>query len=221
MDPRNYSTQDTNPKVDQSTKTWFDSIDSPNIAPRSPEPKPSGGKWKLILVVLICVVVLGTGGALAFMLTSPAQPQPTASIGKCLDNSQYEKFLGVKNQDMIESQENFYTQSVSFESGKTDYLESEKIATDNFLKKIGAFYQSNHEGSSIVISITSDYLVGQSSQLAQERITMLKQTLVEYGVAEAAISSKEPQQIISEDPKAANVPVIISITSNQKCQEAK
>lgn len=213
MDLRNEPSQETNPNVDQSTKAWFESIDSPNPLPSSVGPEPSGKKWKFTAIILVCVLVIG--GVFALLATYAPKP---ASTGKCLDSSQYEDFLGRKHEDTLRSQDNFYTQPVRFEAGTASYLAKDKSATDTFLKNIGALYQNNHGESSIVVSITSDYLSGGSEQIAKDRLTKLKQALVEYGVAESAIKTNEPQAITTEDEAATDVSAIISISSHSKCQ---
>lgn len=213
MDPRNDSPQETNPNVDQSTKAWFDSIDSPNPLPSPAGPKPSGKKWKFAVIILICVLIMGS----IFALIATYAPKP-ASTGKCLDNSQYEDFIGRKNEDTLRAQENFYTQSVRFDTGTIDYAAKEEPTTDTFLRKIGTLYQNNHNESSIVVSITNDYLAGSSAQIAKDRIAKLKEALIEYGVPESAITTNKPQAITSEDESASDVPAIISISSHSKCQ---
>jgi len=201
------------PNVDQSTKAWFESIDSPNPLPGSSEPRPSNTKWKLIAIVFVCVVLAAS--AFAYTITSNTQP---AAIGKCLDSSNYEKFLGIKNEDKLQAQENFHTQPLGFVAGETNFPDSEKTASNDFLKKIGTFYQNNHNESSVIVSITVDYLEGQSAQVAKDRITKLKQLLIEYGVTEAAIRTSTPQLITTEDESATDTRAIISISSNAKCQ---
>lgn len=213
MDPRDNPPPQTPSNVDPSTKTWFENLDAPNLPPFPSDPlPPRRSKWKLVVIVIAGTLL--AAGLLAYMAFARAEP---AAVGKCLNNSSYEDFLGIKTDDRIDSQVNFYTRSVDFLPGETTYSDETNI--NDFLKKVGVFYQNHQTESSITISITSDYLESHSDEVAKQRITKLKQELIDYGVAEAAISTDQPEAITSEDPEARDIAPIVSITSRSTCQE--
>ncbi|HEY1085147.1 MAG TPA: hypothetical protein VGE34_00290 [Candidatus Saccharimonadales bacterium] len=215
MNPNNdHQTPTTSEQsTNSSTEAWFNGIESPPSTYKPPE-KSASKSWKIIIIIVVSIVILGAGAFVLYQLAGKSTAM------RCLNNSDYAEFTGVKTDEPISSREIFYAESVAFAPGSASLDDDSASKTHEFLEKIGAFYQKHSEEISMKITIDSDYIDLQPAQPAKDRITLLKQELVKAGVSETAIASNEPKAIsIESDSPQADAPTLISITSESTCKE--
>ncbi len=215
MNPQNYPPQVGNQQPpEQSAKTWFDSLDAPA---GNPPPLPSAPKKSKKPAIIISTAVIFVA---ALLILAGYLCLSSASSLACLTTQNYKELLGVEAQDTIDAKTNFYTTAVSFDAGSTTYDELTEKDTTEIIKSIGALYKNHHASTSIVISLSADYVFQDAAASAAERIEKLKSALVDAGVDAAAIKTAKPKLITQEsDSETDDLPAQIRITSSQDCRE--
>jgi hypothetical protein len=210
MNPQDYTNPSSN--SDQSTEVWFNQLDPPNLPPIQ-TPSPKSKKKPLILggIGLACAaLIIASGIILApILLSSP-----------CLTAADYKALTGSPLEDELSARENFYTYAVDFMAGSANYSKETKTESEQLIKKVGTF-SKEHSKSSLVITLSSDYIDSSSKTVAEQRIAKLKQALLDNGVAETAIKIVTPQKIIPEEgTPIKDTPAYISIASDETCRES-
>lgn len=221
MDPRDYTNQPTpNENVDPSLKSWFDSIPSTEPPLEPPTPQPSSRK-RWILIGLAGFVGLALVGGTAFVLISSAP-----SVGACLTDAHYESLTGVSLDEKLSPKDDFYTHAFDFVPGSSEYAQGAEELSDDFIKKLGAFYERSSKDTSIVITVASSYdRVNDSETAAQQRIGKLKDALQRQGIPEAAVKTVDPTGFssdgeLSDDSEELKVAkAYLSITSDARCSQ--
>lgn len=204
-------------KPDQSTEEWFNNIQSPAVRPPIGDDSTPhrSNTWKFILSGVLILALIGIG-AIGFVIRN-VQKTPVAAT--CLSNKYYEELIGTSTDSELPAGESFYTDSISFIPKTTTYTKETATDTTKLLEKIGNFYKKHGSSSSIMVTLSSDYVEGSTYELPQKRLEKVRQDLLTYGVAKSAITTKAPKAIsVEPDYAVEEGPTLISIVSTSSCK---
>lgn len=212
MNPQDYPPQQQ--PTDQSTKAWFDNINAPIASPPPVSPKK---KPRSKLLIISCAI-------LVFALAIPAAYLYTQSTSAkmCLNAQNYKELLDIESESAIDAETNFYTATVEFDSGSSEYNELTEKDTKKLIESIGSLYKNHHEKTSIKLSISANYIYENATASATERIQKIKAALVTAGVDESTITTEKPILIPPESEYEStydDLPARISITSEEGCKQ--
>ncbi len=219
MNPQDYPPQ-PNPNqpssTTSSTEAWFNSLPSPEAPPTGPAPQKSSPK-KLLIVSIAVIATLVFVAVISFLLFRPKS---------CLTATHYRDLTGITLEEQLSPTDNFYTRTYDFAPGTDRYAAEAKAASEKSFAKIGEFYRTHTGDTSIIITITSDFLSGTDDKAsASQRIAKLKGSLNQAGVPDSAIHTVEPTAFTadgelsgdSEELKTAKA--YLSITSDAACRQ--
>ena len=215
MDSQQNNQANNSQPADSSAKDWFNEINTPPAA-ATPPPQSSLKKRGLVVALSVGIIVL-LGAAVGAMLLSS---QPVAAA--CLTPAQYKEFAGTDPvEDALDPREHFFSESIYFNDLTSEYVDATKDETTKLVQRVGEFYQQHSPASSIVVTLSTDYVEGETSaELAQQRNARLKSELIKAGVAEAAIVVDTSVSVApEEDGEWEDLPAVLSITSATECRE--
>ncbi|HEY0965655.1 MAG TPA: hypothetical protein VGE13_04195 [Candidatus Saccharimonadales bacterium] len=215
MYPQDYNSHNDNQPPDQSAEAWFNNVDTP--APASSIPPPATSKKpnkRRLIIIVSCVTLLILLIPTAYLLTQPLQQA-------CLRTQDYKDLFGTEMKDAIDARNNFYTESIIFDEGSSEYNELTEKDTETLIKSAGRFYAKYHEAKSIIISLSTTYAYEEVAPAATERLKKVQASLISSGVNASAIKTSPPllAPLQPDDEEARDDIVLLKITSEQDCHE--
>ena len=202
---QSYPLPPNNSSPDSETADWFAHIDTPD-APIEPD-RHSHKKPLLLIAGLLCVVIAAATASAAWYYLRPT----------CLTASDYEALTTSSYGDTLSPKEDFITLSPSFVLSSTNMSEQSKKEFDAFAKRLQSFTQAKPNASAN-FTIRSDYIDGESKEVARSRAQMITAQLTRAGVSSEDIRATEPT-LIEPESDAVVIPfVAISLTSADECR---
>lgn len=181
-----------------------------------PEPPKKSSKKKFVLIVGACMVLVS--GTTAAVLLTDYFSRPV-----CLTTEDYKPLTGkTYDNSTLTSSEYFYTHIIEYNIDTQKYTDESKLATTNFIKKLGSFVKDRPE-KLIQVTITSDYSSDADNESSLDRIYNLKIALQKAGVPDSSILLELPEYdpIDIPDEEGEPAPVArgsIAITSPANCR---
>lgn len=218
----NYSTPPTNTPP-TPTENHFVAIDFDN--PESPNPKQPKNRRGILIAIIAVVVIVATISGAALLLVTPRN---------CFEANNYTDLVilaqdlesgdGLVLSDVSQYQE-LFTQSVYFVGDTAEIDLENSDEAPKLFEALGIYTKDHQEKAPIAITIESNYFAGSSAEIAQQRLSAIKDKLVKAGVDASAIVAKEPAAItIDEDSMydedvIDGMPVGILVTPVSRCEE--
>lgn len=216
MNPQDYNNQDNNQPPDQSTQAWFNNIDTPPAAANAPSPAAPEKSSKRRPVIIACIILV-----IALLIPAGYLLFQQLSRQACLSAQDYKELFGIEMKDAIDARSNFYTESIIFDDGSSEYNELTEKDTETLLESIGQLYAKHHKATSIVISLSTTYAYEDGASAATERLEKVKASLIKNGVDISAIKTTSPlyAPLQPDDEEGRDDAVLLKITSEENCRE--
>lgn len=212
IDPSNQNTPAS------STDAWFQQQVMPPSTPAAPPPRRH--KWPFIIGGIVGVVALTLTGLVLFGPLKPEHCIRTDNYSDLLTTLKPVNYDNAELSDLSPGMP-FYTYEVYFnpESANLDATISE--AAPDFLRSLGTYYRDKAATAPITLTLETSRLEADDPTLAGKRLDVIKRWLVHEGVAESAITVKEPalkilsEESMNDDYVIDGMPVTISIAPPQ------
>lgn len=187
---------------------WFSGAPSATPSPRRP-------LMSRRMLVLIGVIVIMTIAAVSLAQIGSAHERTA-----CLTTDNYKELTGAAiSDDGFSPTTNFYGDTVTFTQNGTAYdpQTDTQIGGEALLKRVAAFY-SQHDTTSIVVTVSGSYYAKTATQLTQTRINTVKASLIDLGVSGDDITTTSPVYVSSEDSTPSDPAVVhIALASRKAC----
>lgn len=156
------------------------------------------------------LIALLTGGVILLATTF--------SKSTCLDAGAYQEYVGQAPKN-LDPAKNFYTLTVVFQSGSTDFADSKTVDNRALLYRLGDFYKK-HSNIPQTYTITAARVSEDNWYLAQDRIDTVRAVLEMSGIPADSITQNS---VLLNNYARKNglspTAVTVRITSPQKCSE--
>lgn len=206
MNPQ--QTQSTS-QQDASAAEWFRTVQQ---TPDQP-PTRKVSKRTILLIVLIVLTVIMM--SLLFFFSPGQSSKATA----CLTKDDYQALTGSAfgDEEEFAPAKNFFTYSVHFTDGSSNYDPEDKPSDKDVIMKVGDFYKSR-DGKSIIINVSTEYVEDTDLSLSNERLTAITNDLIAAGVSESVIIKNSSKIEVEEESEPIRN-ALISIRSDETCTQ--
>jgi hypothetical protein len=211
--------QDSTQQPQASHPEWF----TGEHITYAPAPKKRPTK-RIVAIVTIVALVIGGGVATALAVAHAKSVQ-------CLDSSAYQELAGEPYEGTLDPTKDFYTYTITFKSGGTDYDDTGLPKNSDAIRAFGEFYKK-HADIPQTYTLSTVRMSEDNWYLSQDRTDIVVKALIESGVPEEAIAQEpvvvpidasgeldDPDGVISEDGSIDLNSVRIRLTSTRTCEQ--
>lgn len=221
MDNFSTNTPPPQPLPPQNGWTVQGSANQPQESYQPASPQQTPGFRKMIAVIVLAVVVILAFVALVFWPKNCFRVdsyKDLVAMAQGLDGGNGLELSSVTQNKPL------FIQSVYFQTGGTA-IDPELSSTNptEVFKKLGAYYKDHQETAPIHITLESGYQEGTLSDMAKLRMKVIKDNLVQAGVAKSVITVKDPvattfdEDSEYDDDVIDGMPVGIQVTPVPRC----
>jgi hypothetical protein len=222
MNPNDYQQPDNNK---EPVPTWFqDSIPAPAAE------KPTAKKLRPIVFVVIGIILLTSVGAIVLTLLMATQNNQqdvtnTDTNPTCLTETEYNRLTETlaisytsSPYNEVKANTSFNSYPVYFDSETDNYNEYDKADIEQFVTTVSNLFKDSAYSKTLVITLSADYISGQSADVATKRLEKVYNALVSMGVPSSAIKQVPPTARAAEDElDSADVPLYLDTATLGVC----
>lgn len=180
----------------------------------TPAPNGSSRRRPVLVVVIVIVMLLLAASISAYFVFSP---QKTT----CLDATDYYALTGVSVTSELSPIDTFYLDYVSFQVSSAIYDNSieDGVHGEQLVQKVADFYFARPD-KPMIITISGNYSSPELESLANERIAVVKATLVATTIPDGALVINKALFIEPEEDDSMSIggDTYISVTSDASCR---